>query len=125
VDGPRAYAQVEHTVSPEGVVQENGMMTEGTPAPSPAAVVPAPPWWTNAAMRGKSQSWGVDSTLKTWSGKSDWAMPPQPMSGNPRCPESYRALGPRSAVFSGLRATMDWTSPWEPSTGSEMIMVIS
>lgn len=28
-----------------------------------APVVPAPPWWTAALMRGKSQSYGIDLTL--------------------------------------------------------------
>ena len=31
---------------------KNGQMIVGTPARSPAAVVPAPPWWTTAAIRG-------------------------------------------------------------------------
>ena len=39
----------------------NGVTTEGLPARSAAPVVPAPPWWTIAAMRGKSQSCGASS----------------------------------------------------------------
>lgn len=39
-----------------------GTVTAGTPARSPAAVVPAPAWWTTAAIRGKTQSCGVSPT---------------------------------------------------------------
>ena len=38
---------------------------DGTPARSPAAVVPAPPWWITAATCWKSQSCGTASTTST------------------------------------------------------------
>lgn len=42
-----------------------GTGTAGTPARSPAAVVPAPAWWTTAAVRGNSQSCGRSPAART------------------------------------------------------------
>ena len=47
---------------------EVGQMSVDLPARNPSAVVPAPPWWTTAAILGKSQSWGAESITHTSSG---------------------------------------------------------
>mmetsp|Transcript_11634 Transcript_11634/g.34486 ORF Transcript_11634/g.34486 Transcript_11634/m.34486 type:complete len:282 (-) Transcript_11634:635-1480(-) len=43
---------------------KNGQTRVGLPARRPAAVVPAPPWWTTAATLGRSQSWGAGPMSK-------------------------------------------------------------
>lgn len=40
-----------------------GTGTAGSPARSPAAVVPAPAWWTTAAVRGNGQSCGTMAVI--------------------------------------------------------------
>ena len=39
----------------------------GTPARMPAAVVPAPPWWTTARQAGKTAAWFTAPTTFMWS----------------------------------------------------------
>jgi hypothetical protein len=46
---------------------KNGTIKVGAALASPQAVVPAPPWWTTAATRLNSHSWGQSSRKKTWS----------------------------------------------------------
>jgi hypothetical protein len=79
---------------------------EGLPAAKPAAVVPVPPWWTTAAIRGKSQSKGADSMATTSSGKSPGFSPPQPASSKPRWRERISAAITNLATCSGFRPVM-------------------
>ena len=62
-----------------------GTGTAGTPARRPAAVVPAPAWWTTAAIRGNSQSCGASPMVST-SSDVDVAGRPSPAWTTARTP---------------------------------------
>lgn len=66
-----------------------GTGTAGTPARSPAAAVPAPAWWTTAAVRGNSSAWGTSPTVRTSSPSA--ASPALPVCRMPRRPAARRA----------------------------------
>src|ERR687898_24210 len=62
---------------------EVGQISVDLPARNPSAVVPAPPWWTTAAILGKSQSWGAVSITHTSSGTFEGTRPPLVVSTLP------------------------------------------
>ena len=60
--GPTPSAAIR--AAQNGWSASTGTLTHGTPARSPAAVVPAPAWWTTAAIRGNSQSCGTSPVAR-------------------------------------------------------------
>jgi len=52
----------------------------------PAAVVPAPPWWTTARQAGKMAAWFTALTTLTWSKCSMWEKLLGPEQINARSP---------------------------------------
>lgn len=68
-----------------------GTGTVGTPARRTAAVVPAPAWWTTAAVRGNRSACGTSPTVITSSSSPRAARPAQPCWMMPRSPAVRRA----------------------------------
>ncbi len=83
---------------------KNGTANDGTPARTAVAVVPAPPWWTTAAQRGNSQSWGTSPT--TWRSSPSASSPAQPAATMPRRPALRRASTTIALVRRGSRGRM-------------------
>ncbi len=72
----------------------------GIPARSPAAVVPAPPWWTTARQAGKIAAWLIAGTTLTWSKCSTWVKslgPEQINTRSPNCAQAVLMMAPMSA----------------------------
>ena len=67
-----------------------GTGTAGTPARRPAAVVPAPQWWTTAVIRGNSAECATSPIVSMSSPSA--ASPPHPRWITPRIPVCRRAL---------------------------------
>ncbi len=67
-----------------------GTATAGTPARTPAPVVPPPQAWTRAAVRGNSQSCGTSPTASTSSDRR----PRTPVCSTPRNPARLQAPAP-------------------------------
>mmetsp|Transcript_5239 Transcript_5239/g.13370 ORF Transcript_5239/g.13370 Transcript_5239/m.13370 type:complete len:219 (+) Transcript_5239:1367-2023(+) len=67
---------------------KKGQTSVGLPARRLAATVPAPPWWTHAATRGKSQSCGQLPKTNTFS------VLPSPSRSRMRCNSSDQSVKP-------------------------------
>src|SRR5918993_2361709 len=78
---------------------EVGQMSVGLPARNPSAVVPAPPWWTTAAILGNSHSCGAESITHTSSGTFEGSWPP-PVVSTLRCLLYFRAANVALMTFS-------------------------
>ena len=80
-------ASARAIIAPQnGWPPKNGITTVRFPAAIPAAVVPAPPWWTTQDTYLNSQSWGTLPSIKTPLGSpSSFAPgPPQPLETRAR-----------------------------------------
>lgn len=71
-------------------------------------MVPAPPWWTTALTRGKSQSCGTLSRKNIFSGMFSEERPPQPFEMRARVSGSLERAVRRVFVrFVGSEITME------------------
>ena len=83
----------------KGWSTRTGTGTAGTPARSPAPVVPAPAWWTTAAVRGNNQSCGRSPT-------SRMSSPAGPSSAQPDWTTA------RTPARLTAAATTSWSRSW-------------
>ena len=84
-----------------------GRRPAGRAASRPAAVVPAPPWWTTAATRGNSEPWGARSTTMASALACTPLIPPHPVAITARTPAWRIAQFPQhpGAPGSGRRCS--------------------
>jgi hypothetical protein len=72
----------------------------------PAAVVPAPPWWTTARQDGKTAAWFTAPTTFTWPKFGTWAKSLAPEQINARSPNCVQAALMTATVTSDSTRTL-------------------
>ena len=97
----RAHFELFDHTRPHRLIEPEQRINVGIPARMPAAVVPAPPWWTTARQAGKTAAWFTAFTILTWSpcGMSVKSLaPPQIKARSPNCAQAAPIMATVSAA---------------------------